>query len=837
MISAQDKEIQALVADVRDGRLLLPELQRSYVWKSTQVRDLFDSLYHQYPSGQLLIWETDDIPFAKAASVDQIETNARRPQLLLDGQQRLTSLAAIMLGRPLVVDDAKRPIDIAFNVFTEKFEVSGPRQRGESGWISLSRLFTEGEFAILQDLNLNMATAEARDIFERIKRIGNIKGYKYRVNVLEDLSYEEVTHIFVRINSGGTKLSGADLTLAQLSSRWRGVTEYLAEYQRQLTRKGLDVDTGLLLRTLAVMLSGQSRLSELFRGERQALTIEQLAAAWKRVHKGMDQAVHFLVHNCQIDRLELLPTNTILVPLTVFFDVFGAGVTTQQARELQRWVYMALIWARYSVSSETSIDQDVAVLQKNRSIQEMIQNIEDKVGRRPVTERELRDQRKNSPYMLMAYVLARYAHAQDWFNGVALGRDQALELHHIFPKKLLRERYNLRKDSLTVDQVANLVFLSGPANNRISSTAPNLYLPEIAPERLRAQHVPANPDLWTIANFEEFLLERRSLLAEAINRLLLSLNDQPSLWPTSLVEMLDVRIDAIEKTMRDLVVERLTEAFGDTAWERAVPAQLRKNVEYRTEQQLATKPFMADQFATLAGKLSLCQFSDYPKIIELQWHLFQDIFGKLETFQNYYRLVTDARNAIKHNRELSRSELAASEAGLLWLEECLKRKEVTETAEADSVTESHVEEDDKLHRPLALTREKFLEMCSPPAAKAFAAILDMSVARGHLIRWNRKSFAIRAIDPITHREKSFAYGWPQNEDFNFYFNELDLPIEQAQTLRQELLAQGVFRESGQKTLVTERLNETIAPKVVSVYQLILDRLDQFLNHKNGKAVP
>src|SRR5690242_898981 len=99
MISTQDREIQALVADIREGKLLLPELQRSYVWKSTQVRDFFDSLYHQYPSGQLLVWETNDLPYSRAMSLGGAGKDERWPQLLLDGQQRLTSLAAVMLGR------------------------------------------------------------------------------------------------------------------------------------------------------------------------------------------------------------------------------------------------------------------------------------------------------------------------------------------------------------------------------------------------------------------------------------------------------------------------------------------------------------------------------------------------------------------------------------------------------------------------------------------------------------------------------------------------------------------------------------------------------------------
>jgi uncharacterized protein with ParB-like and HNH nuclease domain len=107
MIRAQDQDIQSLVADIRDGKLLLPEMQRSYVWKAVQVRDLFDSLYHEYPSGQLLVWETDELPASRnrQASVEGLLTEQRRPQLLLDGQQRLTSLAAVMLGRPLRVRD------------------------------------------------------------------------------------------------------------------------------------------------------------------------------------------------------------------------------------------------------------------------------------------------------------------------------------------------------------------------------------------------------------------------------------------------------------------------------------------------------------------------------------------------------------------------------------------------------------------------------------------------------------------------------------------------------------------------------------------------------------
>lgn len=305
----------------------------------------------------------------------------------------------------------------------------------------------------------------------------------------------------------------------------------------------------------------------------------------------------------------------------------------------------------------------------------MIQNIEDRVGKRPVTERELQEQRKNSPYLLMSYVLARYAQAQDWFNGVELGGSQTLELHHIFPKALLREKYDLRADSRTVDQVANLALLLQRANGRISSSAPDTYLTQIPHERLRAQQIPQDESLWKVENFEAFLLERRRMLAEAINRLLANLAGEPSFWTVNNAEMQEMRIDALEHTMRDLVIDRLTESFGANTWTHAIPSQIRKNVEYRIEQLLTAHPFRDEEFISLEGKLSLCQFSDYPKLIESNWTLFQDLFGKLEQFNSNYQLVTNARNAIKHNRELSRSELAAAEAGLVWLEECLRKYE------------------------------------------------------------------------------------------------------------------------------------------------------------------
>ena len=681
MILAQSRNIQSLVADIHDGKLLLPEMQRRYVWKSTQVRDLFDSLYHEYPSGQLLVWETDDLPAFgnRSASIEGITIEHRLPQLLLDGQQRLTSLAAIMLGRDLIVRDTPKPIDIAFNVNTEKFEVVGPRQRGQMGWISLAKFFTKGIMSVFIDLKLDYNAPETKEVLEHLNKLEHIKKYSYHVNVLERLSYAEVTNIFVRTNSGGTKLGYADLALAQVSSSWQGVTGELEQYQKLLAKQGLEVDNGLLLRAIVVLLTGQSRFIRFFKGDKREVTVDELKAAWVRTKKALEQSISFLVNNCQIDRLELLPTRSILMPLVAFFDRYGASVTDTRLRELQRWVYMALIWSRYSSSSETAMDQDIAALTSDHPIQAMIQNIEDVIGHsRVVTEHELQDQRKNSPYMLMAYVLARRASAQDWFNGVVIGNkltQQEYHLHHIFPKSLLGQRYDLQKDSRIVDQVANLVFLSAPISKSTANSPPAHYLPAIEEQRLRAHYLPLQRGLWELDQFEECMRQRRILLADAINQLLQSLSGEKSLASHGPVEMMEARVSDIEQQLRRLVEHRLSEARGESAWKQLVPNDIRTEVQKRIAQQEASKPYETGQYQTLAAKLMFCQFSDYFKIIQVKtnWPFFDDVFGTEKAFEKYGGMAIDARNALKHGRDLSHVDMAAAEAGLSWLEECLAK--------------------------------------------------------------------------------------------------------------------------------------------------------------------
>lgn len=290
-------------------------------------------------------------------------------------------------------------------------------------------------------------------------------------------------------------------------------------------------------------------------------------------------------------------------------------------------------------------------------------------------------------------MLARYANAQDWFNGVSIGGSQTLEFHHIFPKAVLRHRYQLRKDSRTVDQVANLAFLSRRANLKIGSKSPADYLQVIDVSRLQTQCVPNNPALWTLEQFEEFVLQRRQLLADGINKLLASLTDTPMLAVPSDTELLEVRVEALEHRLRDLVADRLIEARGEGALEHCVPQGTRKSIQHRLQQRLGKNPFEAEDFSTLGELLGFCQFSDYARIMRDNWTLFSDVFGEGKSFDQHIAAVTTARNAFAHNNSIGKSDLLSAEAGLVWVEECLRRLEQNQSAEIENedVDESETE--------------------------------------------------------------------------------------------------------------------------------------------------
>ena len=285
---------------------------------------------------------------------------------------------------------------------------------------------------------------------------------------------------------------------------------------------GFHLDTRFLTRALVAIGTGQSRFKYLKvfwdKSESEILKI------WEKTNKAIDNAVNFARHNAGFETSSWLPSLNTLIILSAYFDKYPR-IAGDVESGLLRWFYLASLRGRYSGSSETFMDEDLKAVKSENPLKSLMKNLKDMGRSFEVTSDEFDDAGWRNPLFPMTYAVSKKNHAKDWFSGIELskdvvGKDNNIQTHHIFPKKVLKESGISRKDR---DEIANLAFLSAKPNRNISSSRPEEYLKKIVnsnPERLKAQHIPMDQDLWKVENFQKFLEARRKMLAEAVNKLL-----------------------------------------------------------------------------------------------------------------------------------------------------------------------------------------------------------------------------------------------------------------------------------------------------------------------------
>jgi hypothetical protein len=517
---ANPLKVRELMDQIVGGQVVLPEIQRAYVWKGPQVAKLMDSLYRDYPTGQILLWDTDALPVTKnLAGVRPPALPAvGAPKIVLDGQQRLTSLF-----KALTADED--PIRVFFNVETEQFQLYLNRLKSDAHWIDVRAVVnnTTHELDVLDKISSAGGAASkqlAKTYLDRLQRLRRIGEYKFPIEVFRTDDYEEVTELFVRINSAGTRLRGAELVLAQLALRLPGaIVDKFEDALEDYSEVGFELDTRFLTRALIAIGTGQSRFRYLTEFWKKSAT--DLEKDWTRTRKGVDAAVNFVRNNALFDSADWLPSLNAMIPLAAFFET-NRQVGSNMESELLRWFYLASLRGRYTGSGETAMDEDLKAVRESEPILALLKNAVPPSSTEEVTPDEFDDAGWRNPLFALTYAAARKKGAKDWFTGVSLskhavGADHQIEVHHIFPKAVLRHEGVSRHDR---DEIANLAFLTAKPNKSISSTAPEKYLPKIAKDRLRAQWVPMDEDLWKLDRFQDFLAERRKLLATAVNELI-----------------------------------------------------------------------------------------------------------------------------------------------------------------------------------------------------------------------------------------------------------------------------------------------------------------------------
>ena len=555
-----ERSVQDLVNQIKRKEIVLPEMQRRYVWKSSQVRDLVDSLYRGYPSGAILLWETPGDVKLQDFAVEQDGVPLGSQQLLLDGQQRLTSLTALLTGEDLVVRNRRRPIKILFNLDhpdvleshdpdldspdldvedvddDELDEVDDDESDDDSShmtfivgqlkyekkpnWVSVTDILQKDNTEILQAAGVtDFNDPRFKKYNQRINRVKDIPGYVYRLDVLDrSMSYEEVTEIFVRVNSKGTTLRGSDLALAQVTAKWPGCLADFQAFEKKCTQENFSFDVGVNLRALVSLTTDQCKFNNVHQISRSSLEEK-----WPVTKRAMEFATNFLKSNCGVVSTALLSSTNVALILAYIADRWSYSIDPAEADALRRYLLISNAKGRYTrASSESVLDQDLRTVRDGGRVPELTAALIAQVGRLSTEAGDFVNRKSTSPIFRTAFMAFEQAGAKDWKNSLTIskllsGSSYSLQVHHIFPRARLEGRYDKRD----INDIANFAFISADTNRWIRARKPSEYVPEFIEERgasiFADQCIPTDTELLDLDAYPQFLSRRRQLMAERLN--------------------------------------------------------------------------------------------------------------------------------------------------------------------------------------------------------------------------------------------------------------------------------------------------------------------------------
>jgi hypothetical protein len=542
------KSVAEIAEEFESENIAVPEIQRDVVWKADQIKSLIDSISRGYPCGSLIYWEPREKDKQVVKSMIRPERQAangdRVPRyFLLDGQQRVTALASVLLKRDRVRELlVEMPDDLPYvfvNVNNREFEATTDPSGYKFPWVGFNKLF-DGSYRAEPGFGGLTADKEA----ELQRYVQRIRDYKFPVQIIRDQKYETVGEIFTRVNSAGTQLTGAEIHLARIVPHWKGITREFRSYRKELTHKRYDLDLTFLMRAITVVECDVPQIKKLADTiSKDKPSRRHLDRTWRQARGATDRAIKILQNRIGLDKSKYVTSKNALIP--VVYLLAKAKRAGSLERNAVRFFILAQLAEHYGGAGETTLRKDFRALTDSAaSPQQGMTELVDVV--RKEAKREYRGLQikaedvwglsSKNVLVLLMYILMREQSATDWGSGKRPSLDEIeprdVQLHHIFPFDYMSknktaqqwyvdEGYALRDFRADVNDIANLTFLSRGKNIEIKETPPSTYLKtETTREMRRAHFIPEDPSLWKTENFARFLIQRRALLAQAMTRFL-----------------------------------------------------------------------------------------------------------------------------------------------------------------------------------------------------------------------------------------------------------------------------------------------------------------------------
>jgi hypothetical protein len=529
--SVNQYTIDNIVNWVKSGEIAIPEIQRPFVWDSTKVRDLMDSLYQGYPVGYIISWRNPDVRL-KDGSLSMGK------KVLIDGQQRVTALTTALVGQP-VVDDSynKVIIKIAFHPLEERFEVLNPAIVKDKAWVQDIAEIIRPEFSTLQfvrnyqEKNPDASESTLERNIQRLKSI--VQRPIGMIELNHDLDIETVTEIFIRINSKGVVLSQADFAMSKIAANetyggnlLRKAIDYFChlavkpEFYSQIAENDVvftnteyfakmkwlrnekdnlfDPDYGDLLRVafcykfkrgqlsvLVSLLSGrnfENRTYEDSIAEESFNTLSEAVITF--MNETLFKRFVMIIKSAGfIDPKLIRSQNALNFAYVLFLHLRELGTDDAMIeRYVRRWFVMSILLGRYSGSPESKFDSDIREINA-LGIERVLQDVETAYLSDSFWDSGL-IQRLTTP-IFTAPALQVFWAAQAKFNDKGfLSRDISVkdmiehrgDIHHIFPRQYLKDN-GLSQSQY--NQVANYVYVQQEINIKVGKRSPAEYIGQI----------------------------------------------------------------------------------------------------------------------------------------------------------------------------------------------------------------------------------------------------------------------------------------------------------------------------------------------------------------------
>jgi len=521
--------ISTLVDHFVHGRIKIPDLQREFVWSDEKVRQLAESVLKGYPVGMLTFFNMDDVSY------------------VLDGQQRLLSLALIRNGEVILRDGRRKNINLWFNVINEGIKATRAVRSPGAQWVNVSHVLKMKQQKVLNlardiEKELTNSGEQANYIYiieNLLKLWDTFNGqYRYQIPVYvasSNMGIEELGEIFVRINFAGTRIRAADIYLTMLEVAIPGVASKIRTFRDSLESKWLgeiwEIDHGTLVKTfLAFLTDGRVKIANTVLQQADGLkdilkrkSPADIKKTWSDTEICITEAIELLRSQLRImgtTRSWLFLSETPLITMAYYIRKRGFTLSGADKKALVGWFLLAQFYHRYTSAPDTKLNEDLDLV-KSSNYRALVDKIWEFAGMRGITEDALsgRVTGRGNNMLMMLLALLQKRKAKDFYKpSVNIDESQDLTIQHIFPVSKLPTSHS--EDE--VHDIANITFTLSSTNKAIGDKEPKIYLPQI-PLEIRDQHLISTEHLWDIKKYREFLTERRKMLVKEINNYLKSL--------------------------------------------------------------------------------------------------------------------------------------------------------------------------------------------------------------------------------------------------------------------------------------------------------------------------